>query len=189
MTRARLLAAIAIPISLLSALVLVLINSSGSNNRPLMPATIATTATSNLQTTTRSGSSAFDGEDWKGIVGQIINYRDSLYKNPRPELLENIYDKRCPCYAKEYREIMRLKQHGLSYKGSRTRITHINFYGRGTETPKERVVVEVFLRTDPYSIVDKNGRVVEHKQGSQVTRYLYQLDLGKDKRWRVFFIL
>ena len=187
MTRPRLLAAIAIPIALAVVLVLVIINSRIQDGSPpptgasVAPATTAPAVKSTVPT-----RPATRGEDWSSIIKEIIRYRNSLYENPRPELLVNIYDKKCPCYKREYDELNQLKQRGLRYEAGAVEVVRVKFYGRAPQDPK-RVQLEVFSKTGSQSILDKSGKIVSHLPATKETRYVYQLQLGNDNQWRVIF--
>src|SRR5262249_27245970 len=115
-SRSRIVAGIAITVVLTVAVVVVLLTQGRH------PASEAVTTTERLTpttpppvTTTKPNPPNATGENWLAIMSDILTYRHSLYENPQPDLLDQIYDKRCPCYAQERTALQDLIRKGWRY--------------------------------------------------------------------------
>jgi len=186
MTRARLLAAIAIPVVLVVAILITFFNSR-AREVLVAPTTISSTTVAPTSTTNGAPPElSFGGEDWDAIVRELFAYRDYLYANPQPELLANIYDKRCPCYAQELQRLRLLRQRGAHYEGKGSRVKKVEFFARASRDSR-RVQLHVWSSTQAQAVVDKNGRVIERINPMPEARYVYLLQLGNDRRWRIYY--
>jgi hypothetical protein len=178
MTRPRLIAGLAIPIALAVAIVLVLFTNRDSAPPPTTVAAAPTTPPTTQPTQ----------DQWLTIVRQIVEYRHTLFENPQPEALRNIYDTNCACYQQDLQALSDLRNRGLHYNDEGTRVRSAKLVGRARDPSKPVVSVEVVSQQLPQVLVDGSGSVVERKPGSAPIKIVYQLIRGADSRWRVFQI-
>ncbi len=188
MNRARLAVGIAIPVLLAVVLAILLLQG----RRPAGEAAPATTAAPETTvpppTTTRAEPPKATGEDWLAIMREILSYRHSLYENPRPNLLDQIYDRRCPCYAQERKVLADLERRGWRYNDKGVTVLKTKLLGRGTGAPPS-VALDVVERIHPQILLDRSGKIREQRPGSAAKTVTYELVQGADRRWRVSFII
>ncbi|HZD74643.1 MAG TPA: hypothetical protein VE776_12310, partial [Actinomycetota bacterium] len=116
MNRTRLAVGIAIPVLLAVVLAFLLLRGGRPAGEVAPAATAAPTTTAPPPTTRAEPPRATaTGEDWLAIMRDILSYRHSLYENPRPDLLDQIYDHRCPCYGEERKILADLERRGWRY--------------------------------------------------------------------------
>jgi hypothetical protein len=178
MTRPRLIAGLAIPLALAIAIVLVLL----TNRDPEPPPTI-TAAPTTAPPTTQPPQ-----DQWLGIMRQILDYRHSLFVNPRPELLKEIYDVGCPCYSEEFKQLTELRQQGLRYDDRGTEVQRTKQIGSARDPAKPVVAIEVTSRQYPQMLVDSSGKVIRQSPASAPKKNIYELIRGADGRWRVYLV-
>jgi hypothetical protein len=178
MTRPRLIAGLAIPIALAIAIVLVLF----TNRDPEPPPTTAAAAPTTPPTTQPTQ------DQWLKIVRQIVEYRHSLFENPQPELLERIYDRRCPCYTQDYQSLLDLQRRGLHYDDQGVEVRSAKLVGRARDPSKPIIAVEVVTRQLPQVLVDRDGKTIKETPGSRPTKTIYNLIRGQDNVWRAYLI-
>jgi hypothetical protein len=185
MNRTRLAIGIAIPV-LLAIVVAVFI---AQGRRPAGVATPATTIapTTVAPATTQVQPPKANGEDWLAIMREILSFRHQLYANPQPNLLDQIYDRRCPCYAQEQKVLTDLQRRGLRYDDKGVTVLSTKLLGRAAGNASI-VAVEVVSRSSPQVLVDRTGKILERKSGSPVTKTPYELLRGNDGRWHVSLI-
>jgi hypothetical protein len=188
-SRSRIVAGIAITVVLAVAVVVVLLTQGRH------PASEAVTTTEGPATTTPPPPTTIKpnppnakGEDWLAIMSDILTYRHSLYENPQPDLLDQIYDKRCPCYAREFQALADLKRRGQRYSDEGVEVLKAKLLGRAKGKPSD-VAVEVVLRTSEQRLVDAAGSIVKRVKGSGPSNHAYELIRSADGRWRVLFEL
>jgi hypothetical protein len=179
MTRPRLIAGLTIPVALAIAIVLVLFTNRDQQSPPTITAAAPTTVPATTQPTQ---------DQWLTIVRQIVDYRHSLFENPQPGLLENIYDKRCPCYAQDYRILVDLQRRGLHYSDKGTEVRSAKLVGRARDPKKPIVAVEAVTRQLPQVLVDRSGKAVKETPGSQPSKTIYNLIRGSDNVWRAYLV-
>jgi hypothetical protein len=186
MNRTRLAIGIAIPVLL--AIVLAVVFLQG--RRPAGEAAPATTAppTTVPSTTTQVQPPKASGEDWLAIMREILSYRHQLYANPQPNLLDQIYDRRCPCYAQERKVLTDLQRRGWRYDDKGVDVTEAKLLARATNKPSD-VAVEVLVRSHAQVLLDKAGEVVKRTPPASPSYKAYELVRGSDGRWRVLFEL
>jgi hypothetical protein len=189
-TRSRIIAGIAIPVALAIGLVVILLLQG---RHPTGQAASTTTAVPSTSvppppTTSKPNPPKATGENWLAIMSDILTYRHSLYENPQPNLLDQIYDKRCPCYKREYQVLSGLKQRGQRYSDEGIEVLKAKLLGRAKGRPSD-VAVEVLLRTREQRLVDAAGGIVQRFKASGPTNHDYELIEGPDGRWRVLFEL
>jgi hypothetical protein len=182
-SRSRLAVGLAIPVLLAVALALVLLNRGGDGT----PAP-STAATPTVPPTTRATPTTGGGEDWLAVVRQLVAYRHSLFANPRPELLGEIYDPRCPCYAQDAKALTDLERQGLHYGDQGIQVQSAKLVGKARDPSKPIVAVEVVTRQLPQVLLDRDGKVVRRQPGSGPVTTIYNLIRGADGRWRAYLI-
>jgi hypothetical protein len=177
MTRPRLIAGLAIPVALAIAIVLVLVTNRDQQPPPTITAAAPTTVPATTQPTQ---------DQWLTIVRQIVDYRHSLFENPQPQSLKNIYDTNCACYKQDYQVLTDLQRRGLHYDDEGTKVRSAKLVGRARDPSKAVVSVEVVSQQLPQVLVDGSGSVVDRIPESAPVRTVFQLIRGADQRWRVF---
>ena len=185
MSRSRLAAGIAVLVVLAAALVLVLLNRDGSDQPA--PATVAAASTT-PPTTQATPPPTTGGENWLAIMRQLMAYRHSLFTDPRPELLGEVYDRRCPCYGQDFKELTDLKRRGLHYDDQGVQVQSAKLVGKARDPSKPVVAVEVVTRQLPQTLVDAQGKVVRELPETGPTKTIYNLIRGADGRWRAYLI-
>jgi hypothetical protein len=180
-SRSRLAAAIAIP--LLFALGLVFTFLQGRH--PAGEAAPTTVAPSSSipppPTTSKPNPPKATGEDWLAIMSDILTYRHQLYEHPQPNLLSQIYDKRCPCFAQERNVLADLQRRGLKYTDQGVQVLSAKLLGRAA-TNRSIVAIEVVSQTPQQTLIDRAGKIVQRKAGSGPSKTAYQLLRGTDGR-------
>ncbi|HVD13514.1 MAG TPA: hypothetical protein VNK73_03620 [Actinomycetota bacterium] len=179
MTRPRLIAGLAIPVALAIAIVLVLFTNRDQESPPTITAAAPTT----IPPTTQPPQ-----DQWLGIMRQILDYRHSLFVNPRPELLKEIYDVGCPCYSDEFKQLTDLRQQGLHYNDRGTEVQRTKQIGSARDPAKPVVAIEVTSRQFPQILVDRSGKVIRQSPASTLRKNIYELIRGADGRWRVYLV-
>jgi hypothetical protein len=185
-SRSRLAAAIVIPVLLAIGLAFTFLQSRRIAS---VVATTPVTPSSSIPpapTTSNSNPPEAAGEDWLAIMTDILTYRHQLYEHPEPDLLSEIYDKRCPCYEREFQELHDLQRRGLRYGDDGVEILQAKLLGQAKDRPSD-VAVETLVRTRTQVLVDANGNVVKRVPGTAPTFQGYELIRGPDGRWRVLF--
>ncbi|HEV8649686.1 MAG TPA: hypothetical protein VG276_09840 [Actinomycetes bacterium] len=185
MSRSRLAAGIAVLVVLAAVLVLVLLNRDGSDQPA--PATVAAASTT-PPTTQATPPPTTGGENWLAIMRQLMAYRHSLFTDPRPELLGEVYDRRCPCYGQDFKELTDLKRRGLHYDDQGVQVQSAKLVGKARDPSKPVVAVEVVTRQLPQTLVDAQGKVVRELPETGPTKTIYNLIRGADGRWRAYLI-
>jgi hypothetical protein len=187
-TRSRIVAGIAITV-VLTVAVVVGLSTQGRHPASEAVATIEGPATTTPppQTTTKPSPSNATGENWLAIMSDILTYRHSLYENPQPDLLDQIYDKRCPCYAQEGAALQDLVRKGWRYNDHGVKVLRAKLLGRAA-TNSLIVAVEVVSRSDKQVLVDGSGKIVEQKAASGLMKTPFQLLRGSDGRYHVTLI-
>jgi len=188
MTRARLLAAIAIPVVLLVALIFVLLMPSTNSNKAATPGNATSPTTSSLPVTSVSLPTAPSSEDWYEVIKYIFSYRQSLRQDPRPQLLEVIYEKDCPCYQEEQRNLLSLARQNLRFEGKAPEILAVKLLGRDKFNPSH-VLIEVEYRDQPQIVRDADGKMIERLPRGSRSKMVYELIKGRGNRWRVHLIV
>jgi hypothetical protein len=178
MTRPRLIVGLAILIALAVAIALVLFTHQDETVPPT-----PTVAAPTTPPTTQPPQ-----DQWLRIVRQIVDERHALFENPRPELLERIYDKRCPCYTEDYKALSDLQRQGLHYEDKGIEVRSAKLVGRARDPKKPIVAVEVVTRQLPQMLVDRHGATVREIPGSRPSRMIYNLIRGEDNVWRAYLI-
>jgi len=184
MNRTRLAAGIAVLLVLAVVLVLVLNRDGGDQPAP----TTAAAASPTPPTTQANPPSTTRGEDWLAVMRQLMAYRHSLFTDPRPELLGEVYDRRCPCYGQDFKELTDLKRRGLHYDDQGVRVQSAKLVGKARDPSKPVVAVEVVTSQLPQTLVDAQGKVVRELPGTGPTKTIYNLIRGADGRWRAYLI-
>ncbi|HEX8859384.1 MAG TPA: hypothetical protein VGC06_09920, partial [Actinomycetes bacterium] len=110
------------------------------------------------------------------------------YEHPQPDLLSQIYDKRCPCYAKERATLADLQRRGWSYNDQGVKVVRARLRGRGVGN-SSIVAIESIIRTGEQVLLDQAGKEVQRKAASGPTKMTYELVRGPDGRWRVSFTI
>ncbi len=188
MTRSRLAAAIAIPILLAIGLAFTFLQGRHPAGQAA-PATVA--ASSSLPpppTTSKPNPPKATGEDWLAIMSDILTYRHYLYEHPQPNLLPQIYDKRCPCFTQERNALADLQRRGWKYTDQGVKVLSAKLLGRGIGKPAS-VALDVVERVFPQVLVDQSGKTVQKKAGSAARTTTYELVQGEDHKWRVSFVI
>jgi hypothetical protein len=188
-SRSRLAAAVAIPLLLAIGLAFTFLRGRQPADTAA-PATVAqtTTTTPPPPTTSRPNPPKATGEDWLAIMTNILKFRHELYEHPQPDLLSQIYDKRCPCYQREFKALTDLKRRSLRFDGQRVEVLKAKQLGQAKDRPDD-VAVEALIRTGMQVLVDSNGSVVKRVPGTGPKYQDYELIRGRDGRWRVLFEL
>ncbi|HZD68687.1 MAG TPA: hypothetical protein VFA45_07155 [Actinomycetes bacterium] len=188
MSRSRIAAAIAIPVLLALGLAFTFLQG----RHPAGEATPTTAAPSSSipppPTTSKPNPPKATGEDWLAIMSDILTYRHYLYEHPQPNLLSQIYDKRCPCFAQERNTLADLQRRGLKYTDQGVKVISAKLLGRGTGRPAS-VALDVVERVFAQVLVDRNGKIVQKRAGSAARTTTYELVQGEDSRWRVSFVI
>jgi hypothetical protein len=120
-------------------------------------------------------------------MSDILTYRHYLYEHPQPNLLPQIYDKRCPCFTQERNALADLQRRGWKYTDQGVKVLSAKLLGRAA-TNRSILAVEVVSRTPQQTLIDRAGRVVQRKPGSGPSKTAYQLLRGSDGRYRVTLI-
>jgi hypothetical protein len=187
-TRSRIVAGIAIPVALAIGVVLILLLQDRHPTGEAAPTTAGpVTSVSLPPTTSKPNPPKATGENWLAIMSDILTYRHSLYENPQPNLLAQIYDKRCPCYARERHALADLARRGWRYNDNGAKVLKAKLLGRATGN-SSIVAVEVVTRTSKQVLTDDAGKIVEQKAASGPIKTPYQLLRGADDRYRVTLI-
>jgi hypothetical protein len=188
-SRSRVVAGIAITVVLTVAVVVVLLTQGRH------PASEAVTTTEGPARTTQPPATTAKpnppnatGENWLAIMSDILTYRHSLYQNPQPDLLDQIYDKRCPCYAQERAALLDLARKGWRYHDNGVKVLKAKLLGRGTGKPPS-VALDVVERVYPEVLVDRSGKTIQRRPGSSARTTTYELVQGDDLNWRVSFVI
>jgi hypothetical protein len=188
MNRTRLAVGIAIPVLLAVVLAILLLQGRHPVGEAAPATTAAPVTTVPPPTTTRAEPPKATGEDWLVIMREILSYRHSLYENPRPNLLDQIYDRRCPCYAREHQALSDLRRRGLRYHDEGVQVLRVKLLARAKNKPSD-VAVEVLVRPRAQVLLNNAGQLVERTPASNPTYQDYELLRGPDGRWRVLFEL
>jgi hypothetical protein len=183
MNRPRLAAGLAVLLVLAAALVVVLFNRDGGTPAPSTAAPAST-----VPPTTRATPRPTAGEDWLAVMRQLMAFRHSLFTNPRPELLGEVYDRGCPCYGDDARALTELRRRGLRDTGQGIEVRSAKLVGRARDPARPIVAVEVVSRQRPEALVNANGEVVEQSPAAAPVKRVFQLIRGADNRWRVYAI-
>jgi hypothetical protein len=187
-SRSRLAAAIAIPLLLALGLAFTFLQG----RHPAGQAAPTTVAPSSSipppPTTSKPNPPKATGEDWLAIMSDILTYRHQLYEHPQPNLLSQIYDKRCPCYQREFQELNDLERRGWRYDDEGVEILKAKLLGQAKDRPAD-VAVETLVRARTQVLVDAHGVVVKRVRGTGPAFQDYELIRGQDGRWRVLFEL
>jgi hypothetical protein len=187
MNRTRLAAGVAIPVLLAVVLAVLLLQGHRPAGEAAPAPTVAPTTTAPPPITTQPEPPKATGENWLAIMRDILTYRHSLYENPQPNLLDQIYDRRCPCYAQERKALADLERRGWRYNDKGVTVLKTTLLGRAAGNTSI-VAVEVVSKSFPQILVDRTGKILERKSGSPATKTPYELLRGKDGRWRVSLI-
>ncbi len=182
MTRWRLIVGVAIPAALVIVLVAVLAGRGGNSDlsereQPRAAMTTATPSTEpkpNLETR---------GSDFKQVWTAISDFYGWLAKHPDPTLVDEIFDRSCPCFEDELRAQRRLRRNGWRYAGEDTYQTlGVRLVRRLT---RDAVLISVVDRESSQVVIDQSGRVVEKGVGWPPTEWHFTLLRGSDGRWRI----
>ncbi|HEX8929282.1 MAG TPA: hypothetical protein VGA45_10235 [Actinomycetota bacterium] len=189
MSRSRLAAAVAIPVLLAIGLAFTFLRGRQPADTAA-PATVPPTTTTALPppTTSKPNPPKATGEDWLAIMTNILRFRHELYERPQPDLLSQIYDKRCPCYAKERATLADLQRRGWRYQDQGVKVVQARLRGRGVGN-SSIVAIESIIRTGEQVLLDQAGKEVQRKAASGPTKMTYELVRGPDGRWRVSFTI
>jgi hypothetical protein len=187
MNRTRLAAGIAIPALLVIVLAVYFLQGRRPAGEAAPVPTVAPTTTAPPPTTSEVEPPKATGDNWLAIMRDILTYRHHIYENPQPNLLDQIYDPRCPCYAQERKALADLATRGWRYNDKGVTVLRAKLLGRAAGDASI-VAVEVVSRSFPQVLVDRNGKILERKSGSPATKTPYELVRGKDGRWRVSLI-
>jgi hypothetical protein len=187
MNRTRLAVGIAIPVLLAIVLAVLLLQGRDPADEAAPVVTVAPTTTLPPPTTAQIAPPKATGEDWLAIMRDILSFRHSLYENPQPNLLDQIYDPRCPCYAQERKALADLERRGWRYNDKGVIVLKTKLLGRAVGN-KSIVAVEVVSQSFPQTLIDRTGKILERKPRSSVIKTPYELLRGKDGRWRVSLI-
>jgi hypothetical protein len=187
-SRSRLAAAVAIPLLLAIGLAFTFLRGRPPADTAA-PATVATTTTvPPPPTTSKPNPPKATGEDWLAIMTNILTFRHELYEHPQPDLLSQIYDKRCPCYAKERATLADLQRRGWRYHDQGVKVLSAKLLGRGTGKPAS-VALDVVEHVSPQVLADRNGKVVQKRPGIAVRTTTYELVQDANHTWRVSFVI
>ena len=185
MSRSRLAAGVAIPVLLVAGLAIVLLQGRHPAGQAAPTTAVPTTVTSPPTNPTPPKAT---GENWLAIMSDILTYRHYLYEHPQPSLLDQIYDKRCPCYAQERNTLADLERHGWRYDDKGVKVLKAKLLGRGTAKPPS-VALDVVERVYPQVLVDRSGKTLQNRAGSGTKTTTYELVQGDDHKWRVSFVI
>ncbi len=97
------------------------------------------------------------GRDFERIVHEINEFRNWLYQNPDPELLDIIYHPDCDCYEEARAVLERMARDGLRLDGPWIAIERIELVENFPAVAR----VEVSLTRHEVSVVDDSGQSVE----------------------------
>jgi hypothetical protein len=189
-TRSRIIAGIAIPVALAIGLVVILLLQGRHPTGQAAPTTTAVPSTSvpPPPTTSKPNPPKATGENWLAIMSDILTYRHSLYENPQPNLLDQIYDKRCPCYAQERSALADLARKGWRYNDNGVKVLKAKLLGRGSGKPAS-VALDVVERVFPQILVDRSGKIIQKRAGTSARTTNYELVQGDDLKWHVSFVI
>jgi hypothetical protein len=189
-TRSRIIAGIAIPVALAIGLVVILLLQGRHPTGQAAPTTTAVPSTSvpPPPTTSKPNPPKATGENWLAIMSDILTYRHSLYENPQPNLLDQIYDKRCPCYAQERSALADLARKGWRYNDNGVKVLKAKLLGRGSGKPAS-VALDVVERVFPQILVDRSGKIIQKRAGTSARTTTYELVQGDDLKWHVSFVI
>jgi hypothetical protein len=187
-SRSRLAAAVAIPLLLAIGLAFTFLRGRQPADTAA-PITVTSTTTVPPPPTTRMPNPPkAKGEDWLAIMSDILTFRHDLYERPQPNLLSQIYDKRCPCYQREFQALTDLRRRNLRYDDQGVQVLKAKQLGQAKGRPSD-VAVEALIRTRMQVLVDANGGVVKRIPEAGPKYQDYELIRGPDRRWRVLFEL
>jgi hypothetical protein len=187
MNRKRLAVGIAIPVLLAIVLAVVLLQD-GRPASEAAPVTTVAPSTSPPPTTAKVQPPKATGDDWVAIMRDILSFRHQLYENPQPNLLDQIYDRRCPCYEQERKVLADLERRGWRYSDRGVTVVSTKLRGRGVGNSSV-VALESIIQTAPQVLVDRNGRILQKRPASGPTKMTYELIRGQDGRWHVSFVV
>ena len=187
MTRSRLAAAIAIPLLLALGLAFTFLQGRHPTGDAATTTVAPATSIPPPPTTSKPNPPKATGEDWLAIMSDILTYRHYLYEHPQPNLLTQIYDKRCPCFAQERNALADLQRRGWKYNDQGVKVLSAKLLGRAA-TNRSIVAVEVVSRTPQATLTDRAGRIVQRRRSSGLMKTAYQLLQGGDGRYRVTLI-
>jgi len=185
MSRARLAAGVAVPVLLAAGLAIVLLQGRHPAGEAA-PTTVAPTTTP--PPTTIPTPPKATGENWLAVMSDILTYRHYLYEHPQPNLLDQIYDKRCPCYAQERSTLANLQRRGWKYDDKGVQVLKAKLLGRGTAKPPS-VALDVVEHVYPQVLIDRSGKTIQKRARSTTKTTTYELVQGDDHQWRVSFII
>jgi hypothetical protein len=187
-SRSRLAAAVAIPLLLAIGLAFTFLRGRQPADTAA-PITVTSTTTVPPPPTTRMPNPPkAKGEDWLAIMSDILTFRHDLYERPQPNLLSQIYDKRCPCYQRERATLADLQRRGWRYNDQGVKVVQAELRGRGVGN-SSIVAIESVIRTSEQMLLDQAGKVVQRRAASGPTKMTYELIRGSDGRWRVSFMI
>jgi hypothetical protein len=186
MNRKRLAVGIAIPVLLAIVLAVVLLQD-GRPASEAAPVTTVAPPTTPPPTTAKVQPPKATGDDWVAIMRDILSFRHQLYENPQPNLLDQIYDRRCPCYEQERKVLADLERRGWRHNDKGVTVLRAKLLGRAAGNAPI-VAVEVVAQSFPEIVVDRSGKIVDRKSQSSVTKTPYELLRGGEGRWRVALV-
>jgi hypothetical protein len=148
------------------------------------PAQVAAPETTTAPTSTTEPPPELEntGEDFNRIWRSINAYYVWLGRNPRPELLNEIFEKECKCYANNSSLLKTFKDRGWHYRDDGIQVVSVKLASRPGPTT---VVLDVIDQQGAEIVVDRQGKVVKRGPGWKPTRQLFILRLHPDRRWRV----
>jgi hypothetical protein len=148
------------------------------------PAQVAAPETTTAPTSTTEPPPELEntGEDFNRIWQSINAYYVWLGRNPEPELLDEIFNRRCECYQPNLERLQLLDKRGWRYKDDGIQVVSVKV---GRRSSPSRVLLEVIDRQGPQIIVDRSGKVVRRGVGWVPTRRAMILDLSEDRHWRI----
>ena len=187
MSRSRIAAAIAIPVLLALGLAFTLLQGRHPTGEAAPTTAAPSSSIPPPPTTSKPNPPKATGEDWLAIMSDILTYRHYLYEHPQPNLLSQIYDKRCPCFTQERNTLADLQRRGLKYTDQGVKVISARLLGRAA-TNRSIVAVEVTSQTPQQTLIDHAGKIVQRIPGSGRSKTAYQLLRGADGHYRVTLI-
>jgi hypothetical protein len=199
--RVRFAVGVLVPLLLAAVLGVLLLNRSGSDERPEGSAAATSTVSTAPSTTSRPAAPSttlqLQGKtgaspptltreaDPVAAFRELTAYRHWLSQHPRAALAKNIYDPRCPCYREFTQELGRYQQNGWRWADDGPELIKVQMLGRPAAN---QVTLLVATRHGPQLLVDRAGNPVRRGDGWPPTAWSYTLVRDASGRWRVLAI-
>lgn len=189
MERARLIAGVTLVLIIAAALIFVIVRNAGEVDEPT---TAGTSAPAEEEEPAPEPTPEADeeplavptpdttGRDFDHIFREIVAFRDWLFANPDPELVDVIYHPECECNDEVVEALAYLQDNSLHLDDEGTDVHDVET----VDEFESLVQLRVELERTAQVVVDSDGNVVEETDGSDPRTYVVTL-VKPGNRWYV----